>query len=57
MSWRTKFELNPISDLSANAQKLFHLSEARNSVEHDQKLIRPRDVHNEFANQNLAQFK
>ena len=29
MNWPTKFDLNPINSLSANAQKLFHQSEAR----------------------------
>ena len=33
MSWPTKFYLDPISDLSANAQKLFDQSEARKQQE------------------------
>ena len=47
----TKCELNPNNALSANACKLLDWSEGRNSVEHDQNLIRPGEAHNEFAHQ------
>ena len=44
MSTPNKFDINPISSLSANVQKLFNKSEAKdgwNSAEHDQKLTMP----------------
>ena len=40
MNWPTKFELNLVNYVSANAQKLLDQSDTRNSVELEQKLIR-----------------
>ena len=54
MNGPTIFELNPSSVLSANVWKLHNQSEARNvrsSVEHDQKLIKPKEASNELAHQ------
>ena len=60
MSVITKFELNPISGLTANAWKLLDPSQARKLKEfsraHGQKSIRPEKAPNDFAHQIGVQF-
>ena len=59
MNVSNKFEIDLLSNLSRNAWNLFDKSEARNgqnSVEHDQKLIRYEEYHDECIYQALYQF-
>ena len=56
MIWPNKFELSPVSDVSANAWKsqANHRSgHSRNSEEHDEKSIRLTEAHNEVAHHEL----
>ena len=51
MSWPIKFELNQINSSSENVPKLLGKSDARNSEECDQKLIRVEEARNELNHQ------
>ena len=56
MTWSIKFELNLITGLSANVQKLLDKSGNRgNSAKHDQRLTRLVQSPNKFAHQIWAQ--